>query len=87
MNLNLNLKILLLQTAVMLSFCSRSIHFFNRKVLCKICDNIPGLREIYTTGGFSLNCPTNTELNNRFTNLRFIPLPAVGDTGISLGAV
>lgn len=56
------------------------------KYCAKICDNITGLREIYTTGGFSLNCPTNTELNNRFTNLRFIPLPAVGDTGISLGA-
>ena len=38
------------------------------------------------TGGFSLNCPTNSLINQKSTSIKYYPLPAVGDTGISIGA-
>ena len=40
----------------------------------------------YMTGGFSLNCPTNSLINHVSTSISYNPLPAVGDTGISIGA-
>lgn len=46
----------------------------------------PSLRSAYMTGGFSLNCPTNSQINNLSTSIDYKPLPAVGDTGISIGA-
>jgi predicted NodU family carbamoyl transferase len=38
------------------------------------------------TGGFTLNCPTNTSLSKKYKNLYVNPLPACGDSGISIGA-
>lgn len=38
------------------------------------------------TGGFTLNCPTNSLLKQKFQNLNINPLPGCGDTGISIGA-
>lgn len=38
------------------------------------------------TGGFTLNCPTNSALKQRHCNLSINPLPGCGDTGISIGA-
>mgnify|MGYP001256283784 CR=1 FL=1 len=52
----------------------------------KLCAMMPSYSKVYTTGGFALNCPTNTELNYRFSKTSFIPLPGVGDTGLSIGA-
>ena len=56
----------------------------------RYCDQLvelmPSCNSVYTTGGFALNCPTNTELNYRFLKTKFIPLPGVGDTGLSIGA-
>jgi carbamoyltransferase len=40
----------------------------------------------FITGGFALNCPTNTLLNSFYSRCRFTPLPACGDTGLSIGA-
>ena len=55
--------------------------------LCqKFNEVLDGLVDIYLTGGFSLNCPTNSLLNDSFPELSFKPLPAVGDTGQALGA-
>ena len=44
------------------------------------------VRTAYMTGGFSLNCPTNSLINHVSTSIEYNPLPAVGDTGISIGA-
>lgn len=46
----------------------------------------PKIKKVFMTGGFSLNCPTNSYISAKFPSLDFTPLPAVGDTGISLGA-
>jgi len=43
-------------------------------------------RTVSMTGGFSLNCPTNTAIGQNFPSLDFRPLPGVADTGLSLGA-
>jgi carbamoyltransferase len=40
----------------------------------------------FMTGGFSLNCPTNSMINKVSTPVKYSPFPAVGDTGISIGA-
>jgi len=37
-------------------------------------------------GGFTLNCPTNSLLSEKFSNLNINPLPGCGDTGIAIGA-
>lgn len=47
---------------------------------------VPGIDTVYTTGGFSLNCPTNSELNFSNNTMRFRPLPGVGDTGLAIGS-
>jgi carbamoyltransferase len=52
----------------------------------KICDYDGTFCTTYMTGGFSLNCPTNSMINRVSTSVRYSPLPAVGDTGISIGA-
>ncbi len=36
-------------------------------------------------GGYALNCPTNTRLMQRYRVRKFISVPCVSDTGISLG--
>ena len=59
------------------------------ELVSSACEDIksvlPDLRNVYTTGGFSLNCPTNAELNYSNNVLHFIPLPGVGDTGLAIG--
>ena len=55
-------------------------------ICLKIKEVLPGLNKVFMTGGFALNCPTNSALNQSYSDLNFIPLPAVGDTGLSLGA-
>ena len=52
----------------------------------KIQDADSSVRTAYMTGGFSLNCPTNSLINKVSTSIDYKPLPAVGDTGISIGA-
>ena len=51
-----------------------------------LADFDPGLAVLNLTGGFTLNCPTNTALKERFQTLAVNPLPGCGDTGISIGA-
>ena len=55
-------------------------------ICLKIKEVLPELNKVFMTGGFALNCPTNSALNQSYSDLNFIPLPAVGDTGLSLGA-
>lgn len=45
-----------------------------------------GHSHVLMTGGFSLNCPTNTSISQSYPALHFRPLPGVADTGLSLGA-
>jgi carbamoyltransferase len=52
-------------------------------LLADIDDNYASLN---LTGGFTLNCPTNNALKQKFQNLTVNPLPGCGDTGISIGA-
>jgi carbamoyltransferase len=52
----------------------------------KVFDADGSVRTAYMTGGFSLNCPTNSLINQVSSSIRYSPLPAVGDTGISIGA-
>jgi len=52
----------------------------------KVHDADSSVRTAYMTGGFSLNCPTNSLINQKSTSIKYYPLPAVGDTGISIGA-
>jgi carbamoyltransferase len=52
----------------------------------KIHEADDSVRTAYMTGGFSLNCPTNSLINHVSTSIEYKPLPAVGDTGISIGA-
>jgi len=47
---------------------------------------LDGYSRVFMTGGFSLNCPTNTAISQSYPGLDFRPLPAVADTGLSLGA-
>jgi len=51
---------------------------------------IEGLEKSFNTlnltGGFALNCPTNSALSKKYKNLFINPLPACGDSGISIGA-
>ena len=44
------------------------------------------LKDVFMTGGFSLNCPTNSAIIAESPTLNYKPLPGVGDTGLSLGA-
>ena len=43
-------------------------------------------KDVFMTGGFSLNCPTNSAIIASSPSLNYKPLPGVGDTGLSLGA-
>lgn len=43
-------------------------------------------KDVFMTGGFSLNCPTNSAIISASPSLNYKPLPGVGDTGLSLGA-
>lgn len=52
----------------------------------KIHDVDESVRVAYMTGGFSLNCPTNSLINQVSASIQYKPLPAVGDTGLSIGA-
>jgi carbamoyltransferase len=51
---------------------------------------IADIDDAYTTlnltGGFTLNCPTNNLIKQKFQNLTINPLPGCGDTGESIGA-
>jgi carbamoyltransferase len=55
-----------------------------------ICESIAqqlgGCRNVYMTGGFSLNCPSNSDISHASPTLNYRPLPGVGDTGLPLGA-
>ena len=42
--------------------------------------------DLFITGGFTLNCPTNSTLSKLLPSINIKPLPACGDTGLSLGA-
>ena len=85
------LKNLDLQRAIQ---AASNTQYFVQKVYSKIISEFSekinevdsSFKNVYTTGGFSLNCPTNTEINNSSTTLFYKPLPAVGDTGISIGS-
>lgn len=52
----------------------------------KIFETDTTLNQAYMTGGFALNCPTNTLMNQQSTTINFRPLPGVGDTGLAVGA-
>jgi len=52
----------------------------------KIFESLDGFKEVYMTGGFSLNCPSNTSISHEYPFMSFRPLPGVADTGLSLGA-
>ena len=43
-------------------------------------------KDVFMTGGFALNCPTNSAIIAASPCLNYKPLPGVGDTGLSLGA-
>lgn len=45
----------------------------------------PAEYDLSITGGYALNCPTNTYLMEKFHFRNFITPPCVSDTGISLG--
>ena len=45
----------------------------------------PNTKDLMLTGGFTLNCPSNTQLNNSLPTFNVKPLPACGDTGIAIG--
>jgi predicted NodU family carbamoyl transferase len=46
---------------------------------------LPSKTRLVMTGGFALNCPTNTYLMNRFGFFSFDTCPCVSDSGIALG--
>lgn len=46
---------------------------------------VPSEYALAITGGYALNCPTNTYLMERFGFKEFVSPPCVSDTGISLG--
>ena len=80
-------KYLMAQASANVQKLVSSYYVDNVGSLCqKFNEVLVGLTDIYLTGGFALNCPTNSLLNNYFPELSFKPLPAVGDTGQSLGA-
>ena len=45
----------------------------------------PKTKILMLTGGFTLNCPTNSQLSSMLTTFNIKPLPACGDTGLSIG--
>ena len=49
-------------------------------------DSFSNIQCLNLTGGFALNCPTNSQLQQQCANLNVNPLPAAGDTGLALGA-
>lgn len=54
--------------------------------VCEMVNGVePSFKNVFMTGGFSLNCPTNSAINHFSPRLNYIPLPGVADTGISLG--
>jgi carbamoyltransferase len=52
----------------------------------KLSLSLDGYSHVAMTGGFSLNCPTNTAISQSYPALKFRPLPGVADTGLALGA-
>jgi carbamoyltransferase len=90
-NFDFNLKNLPLERAIQ---TASNVQYFVQKVYIQIISNFcekvyeidNSFKKCYTTGGFSLNCPTNTEINNTNYNIEYKALPAVGDTGLSIGA-
>jgi carbamoyltransferase len=52
----------------------------------KLSLSLEAYSSVFMTGGFSLNCPTNTAISSSYPSLSFRPLPGVADTGLSLGA-
>lgn len=55
--------------------------------LCNLINkNFPQFKTSNLTGGFTLNCPTNSLLSEKFNNLNINPLPGYGDTAIAIGA-
>ena len=57
----------------------------NIEKVIKIFNIEPRKYSLSITGGFALNCPTNTHLMKKFGFKKFISPPCVSDTGISLG--
>jgi len=54
---------------------------------CEIINEFDrSFKDVFFTGGFALNCPTNSAIMAASTALNYKPLPGVGDTGLSLGA-
>ena len=51
-----------------------------------IIQNNYEVKDLFITGGFTLNCPTNSNLSKLLPSINLKPLPACGDTGLSLGA-
>jgi carbamoyltransferase len=55
--------------------------------ICNLINkNFPQYKSLNLTGGFTLNCPTNSLLSQKFINLNINPLPGCGDTGLAIGA-
>lgn len=52
----------------------------------KLSLSLDDYSHVAMTGGFSLNCPTNTAISQNYPTLNFRPLPGVADTGLAMGA-
>lgn len=75
-----------------LSIIVKIVQEASKKVLKTIVENaidrfniIPQDTNLTMTGGFALNCPTNSYLMNQFQFKEFSTCPCVSDSGIALG--
>ena len=68
------------QTLVQSLFCKQI-----SRVVSLIQNIKPDTKDLMLTGGFTLNCPTNSQLEVMLPSFNIKPLPACGDTGISIG--
>jgi predicted NodU family carbamoyl transferase len=64
-----------------------SVKVMEQNIDSLLCDYPKSPDEMYlsVTGGYALNCPTNTHLINKYRFKGFLAPPCVSDTGISLG--
>ena len=55
------------------------------RIVSLIQNRCKDTKDLLLTGGFTLNCPSNTQLSVMLPSFNVKPLPACGDTGLSIG--
>lgn len=75
-----------IQAAVNTQTLVQSLYCKQISRVVSLIQNIkPDTKDLMLTGGFTLNCPTNSQLAVMLPSFNIKPLPACGDTGISFG--